>query len=218
MERIAIYGAGALAHQMVKYNERYKMFDIVALIDDNLECGQKWNIPVIGYNSFCQNFPEETTPQVIVSIGYAGCNVAREQVCKKLAADGVRLGNFISPGSNCWPGTIQGKNILVFDNAFIGVDCNICDGVIISEGCVLSHGVNVNEYVFFSDGVVSGGNAQVGKNSFIGLNATLKSSVHIGSFNIVGAAANVLNNTEEYMVTKGNPGRSVKCDTLKIRI
>ncbi len=218
MERIAIYGAGALARQMIKYNERYHLYEIVALIDDNMENKTQWGIPVLRYDLFRQDFSGESMPQVIVSIGYAGCNVAREQVCTKLMEDGLRLGNFISPGSNCWPGTIQGKNILVFDNAFIGVDCKICDGVIISEGCVFSHGVGVDGYVFFSDGVVVGGNAKVGNNSFIGLNATIKSSVHIGSYNIVGAAANVLHNTDESMITKGNPGRSINCDTLKIRI
>lgn len=219
MEQIVIYGAGALASQIVKYNWRYLMYEIVALIDDNPGVGkEKWGIPVWGYQQFKEQYKVENAPSLIVSVGYAGCNRFREEVCLRLMADGFKLGNFISPRANCWPDTFKGNNILVFDNAFVGVDCELGNGVIISEGCVLSHGVHVEDHVFFSDGVVVGGNAKIGKNSFIGLNATIKSSIRVGKFNIVGSAANVLKNTEEFMVTKGNPGRSVVSDTLNMKI
>lgn len=219
MEQVVIYGAGALAGQIVKYNWRYSLYDIVALIDDNPYVGsEKWGIPVWNYQQFKEHFKLEDAPLIIVSVGYVDCNRAREEVCLRLMTDGYKLGNFISPGANCWPNTLKGRNILVFDNAFVGVDCELSNGVVISEGCVLSHGVYVDDNVFFSDGVVVGGNAVIGKNSFIGLNATIKSSVHIGKYNIVGAAANVLKNTDSFMVTKGNPGRSVAGDTLNMKI
>ena len=39
-QSIAIYGAGALAKQIINYNQRYNMFEVVALIDDKAGEGQ----------------------------------------------------------------------------------------------------------------------------------------------------------------------------------
>lgn len=47
-QSVAIYGAGALAKQIINYNQRYDMFDLVALIDDNACDGQTF----MGYNVF----------------------------------------------------------------------------------------------------------------------------------------------------------------------
>ena len=128
------------------------------------------------------------------------------------------LANFIAPNSNCWPNTIKGSNIIVLDNVFVGDDCEIESGVILCPGTVLSHGVKVGEYSFFSDGVVVGGNAKIGNNSFVGLNSTIKSSVKIGNYNIIGSAANVIHDTPDFSVTKGNPGITIQKDTLHTKI
>lgn len=39
IQRVAIYGAGALAKQIINYNQRYNMFEVVVLIDDNASEG-----------------------------------------------------------------------------------------------------------------------------------------------------------------------------------
>lgn len=153
-----------------------------------------------------------------MAIGYTKCNLYREQVCLKLQAAGYPLVNYISPGSNCWNGTIRGNNIIVFDNVFVGVGCELYDGVIISEGTTLSHDVKVGKYVFFSDEVTVGGHATIGNNSFLGLNSTIKSNSKIGSYNIVGSGTNVIRSTEDYSLTIGNPGVSYIKNTLQVDI
>lgn len=137
----------------------------------------------------------------------------RETVCERLKAEGYELANFISPGANCWNDTIKGVNIMVFDNAFVGLGCELKDGVIISEGTTLSHDVVIEPYCFFSDEVTVGGHARIGRNSFLGLNTTIKSNLKLGTHNIVGCAANVLKDTEDYCVVVGNPARARKADT-----
>lgn len=160
----------------------------------------------------------DTKDYFLVTIGYTRANTLRAAVCNRLKADGYHLANFISPGSNCWSDTIKGENILVFDNAFVGIGCELHDGVIISEGVTLSHDVIVEPYCFFSDAVAVGGHACIGRNSFLGLNSTIKSNTRLGPFNIVGCAANVLRDTESDCVAVGNPARYRKADTREVRI
>lgn len=157
--------------------------------------------------------------KLLVSIGYTRCNTYQEQAIRRLMDEGYILTNFIAPGSNCWPGSIEPESgVLIFDNAFIGVGCCLMKGVIISEESVLSHNVTVDPFVFFSDGVVVGGHARIGRNSFVGLNSTIKSGCKIGSYNIIGSGANVLHDTEDNCVVKGNPGRAEVKETLEISI
>lgn len=58
MEKVAIYGAGALAKQIVAYNKRYNMFDIVAMIDDNVQSfDYAPEIPVLTFDKFKNMYP-----------------------------------------------------------------------------------------------------------------------------------------------------------------
>lgn len=70
MEKVAIYGAGALAKQIVAYNKRYNMFDIVALIDDNTDTFEfDPRIPVFDYKQFENVYPAENQAIVIYEGG-----------------------------------------------------------------------------------------------------------------------------------------------------
>lgn len=144
--------------------------------------------------------------KVLCSIGYVKRNLCREKAIKRIKESGYKMANFIASGANCWPGSIEeDAGVLVFDNAFVGVGCHLKEGVIISEGSVLSHNVTVEPYCFFSDGVVVVGHANIGRNSFVGLNSTIKSNCRIGNYNIIGSGANVIHDTEDYCVARGNP-------------
>lgn len=227
MDNLVIYGTGALARSIVLYNERYRLFNVKCFIDDNMLAGESFmGFPVLHYGEYQQITPQsvnslddtDTKDYFLVTIGYTRANTLRAAVCNRLKADGYHLANFISPGSNCWSDTIKGENILVFDNAFVGIGCELHDGVIISEGVTLSHDVIVEPYCFFSDAVAVGGHACIGRNSFLGLNSTIKSNTRLGPFNIVGCAANVLRDTESDCVAVGNPARYRKADTREVRI
>ena len=54
---------------------------------------------------------------------------------------GYDLANFIYPNANVWPQSLQGKNIIIFDNIFVREDYEIDNGIIISEGTTLSHDI-----------------------------------------------------------------------------
>ena len=92
------------------------------------------------------------------------------------------------------------------------------DGVILYEGCTLSHDAEIGAYSFLSLRVAFGGYTRLGRNSFVGLNTTVKDDVVIGAYNIVGCGTNIIKSTEDYNVTIGNPGHSHKKDTVSMKI
>ena len=63
-----------------------------------------------------------------------------------------------------------------------------------------------------------GGYTTIGHNSFIGLNSTIKDSITIGAYNIVGCGTNVIKSTMDFNVAVGNPGVSKQSDTQSMKI
>lgn len=217
-EKLLIYGIGSLGEKIYEYNKRDGMYDIVGFIDDgqNIEptfCG----LSTMNYEQFKQKY-NTADCKLFVAIGYTKCNYYRELVCKKVVADGYETINYISPNAIYWGDTLLGRNIFIGDNVFVGHGCKVMDGVILYEGCTLSHDAEIGAYSFLSLRVAFGGYTRLGRNSFVGLNTTVKDDVVIGAYNIVGCGTNIIKSTEDYNVTIGNPGHSHKKDTVSMKI
>lgn len=217
-DKIVIYGIGSLGEKIFEYNKRDCLYDIVGFVDDkqNLDpfyCG----LPTMNYSQFKENYTTEKC-KVFVAIGYVKCSYYRELVIKRLVSDGYELINYISPNSICWEGTIKGYNIFVADNVFVGHGSNIHNGVIIYEGCTFSHDAEIEDFCFVSLRCAMGGYTKVGHNSFIGLNSTVKDSIAIGAYNIVGCGTNVIHSSNDNSVIKGNPGISCIKNTSAMKV
>ena len=218
MARLAIYGVGSIAEQVYQYNLRYHLYDIQVFINDNASENESFHgLPVMCFDKFKENYSFNDV-SVLVTIGYTKCNTIRQRVCLKVEEAGFRLSNFISPGANCWPASVIGHNVIVFDDVFIGTGAHVMDNVIIYEGAKIAHNVTLKENVLLSLGVVIGGNAEIGVNTFIGLNATIKSSAVVGAYNIIASGANVIKSSMAHSVIKGNPGVAEQKDTLQVKI
>lgn len=218
MEKIALYGNGALTKRIVFYNNHYKIFKIIAIIDDDSSDIQSPEIPIMNFAEFKEKYKPESELKILITVGYAHCNTIREKLFKKVLNSGYSFANYISPRSICWVDLSKSYNIIVFDNVFIGPGCKIGSGVVICPGTHLSHDVTVGDFCFFSDSVAVGGNAYINKNTFIGLNSTIKNSTIIGEFNIVASAANVVHSSASKSVLKGNPAMATVKDTLNVKI
>ena len=106
----------------------------------------------------------------------------------------------------------------ILDDVFVGPGCTIGNCIVICPGTILAHDVQVEDFCFFSNAVVVGGSAVIGKNTFVGLNSTIKSSIKVGKYNIVASAANVVKDSADKSVLRGNPAIAYAKDTLNIKI
>lgn len=58
MDRLVIYGTGALARSLVLYNNRYKLYDIMGFIDDAINRESTFmGLPVWSYNDYVKITP-----------------------------------------------------------------------------------------------------------------------------------------------------------------
>ena len=218
MQKLFVYGVGSLGEKIFHYNKRDHLFDMIGFIDDKefanpFFCG----LPVYTFDKLKELYNKDECV-IFVAIGYVKCNYFRELVCNKVKSAGYELTNYISPNSICFENVELGKNILLCDNVFVGHGSKIDDGVILSVGCTLSHENHIGKYSFISSCVVFGGHSVVGNNCFVGLHSTIRDSITIAEYNIVGSGTNVLKSTLRNQVTIGNPGISTTKTTQKMNV
>jgi sugar O-acyltransferase (sialic acid O-acetyltransferase NeuD family) len=217
-KQLLVYGVGSLGEKIYHYNKRDCLFDMIGFIDDKAKPEDIFcSLPVYTFDRIKDLFsPQECV--IFVAIGYVKCNYYRELVCNKVKEAGYSLTNYISPNSICFEGVELGENILLCDNVFVGHGSRLEDGAILSVGCTLSHENYVGKYSFISSAVVFGGHAKVMNNCFVGLHSTVRDSVVIEKYNIVGSGTNVIKSTEPFSVTIGNPGVSKTKDTMSMSV
>lgn len=74
---------------------------------------------------------------------------------------------------------------------------------------ILRHDVVINKNTELAAGTVVGGFTNIGTNSFVGLNATLKNRISIGENSFVGMGAAVMKAFPKDVSMIGNPAKGV---------
>ncbi|MBA1379321.1 acyltransferase [Pseudomonas brassicacearum] len=122
---------------------------------------------------------------------------------------------------------------VIFENAIIGEDCNICAHTLIESDVIIGSRVTVKSGVFIwngariEDDVFIGPNVtftndsmprsrvypdafeaiHICKGASIGANATLLPGIKVGSYSMIGAGAVVTRDVPDYAVVVGNPAK-----------
>ncbi|MBP9046120.1 MAG: N-acetyltransferase [Moraxellaceae bacterium] len=136
----------------------------------------------------------------------------------------------IGKGTKIWQYSV------IFENAVIGENCNICAHTLIENDVVLGNNVTVKSGVFLWDGARIEENVFIGPNATftndrmprskiypgefqgirvksgasIGANATLLPGITIGSGAMVGAGSVVTKDVPERAVVVGNPAKIIR--------
>ena len=74
----------------------------------------------------------------------------------------------------------------------------------------------IGDHAWITSAVI-GDSTTIGDYTFVGLNATVASFVHVGKHNLIGAAAVILRDTKDYEVYKGPRSNPSTVSTLRIR-
>ena len=125
--------------------------------------------------------------------------------CKEL---GYKVATYISPNAMVYSTNI-GEGTIVLPGAFIGLGTTIGKCCLISETSYVGHNITMEDYVFVSANVAIGGYVRVGNNCFVGVHSTIKDRIDVNDYTLVGAAANIVKNTDKYGVYVGNPAKKL---------
>jgi len=148
----------------------------------------------------------------IVGIVAIGDNVKRKQVyleTNKINKQ-FKWGNVIHPAAVISPSAIIGNGNMILAGSIICAETKIENHVSINTGSYIDHNNTFLNFSSTGPGVATGGNVEVGEQSFLGIGVAVKHNISIGKNTIIGGQAFVNKNCKSNSIYYGVPAKRIK--------
>lgn len=178
--------------------------DVIGFLDeDPQQHGRAVDgMPVLGGTAWLDGNPAGMTAFVAI-----GDNAARTRIARALRDRGVTVENAVHPSAVVMAGSHLGSGIFLGPTAVVVTGTRIEDDVIVNTAATIDHGCTLRAGAHLAPGVHAAGRVTVGRESLIGVGATLSTGVRVGDSSVVGAGAVVLEEVPDRVVVAGVPAR-----------
>lgn len=183
--RLIIIGAGGHGKAIADNALKNGYTDICFIDDDAV--GTCLDFSIIGTSADITELNDGKT-DFIIGIGN---NAVRKEIAEKYSVNWVTL---IHPSAQIATHVSIGKGTVVMAGAVINVCATVGSHCIINTHAVVEHDNVVEDYVHISPNAALGGTVRIGKETHIGIGATVINNIEICANCIVGAASLVLRN------------------------
>lgn len=137
------------------------------------------------------------------SVGYDGFEFHREDGLTPVYQ--VHMGGAIlEEGVELQAGVCVARGEKVGEDTILGKNTKVDNLVHIAHGC------EIGENNLIAAGTIFGGHVKVGSTNFFGMNCTIKNSITIGSYNLIGAGAVVITDIPDHEICAGVPARKLR--------
>lgn len=212
MEDIILLGIGGHAHSVVDSIEQSGQYRIIGFLDKADAWGKSFReYQVLDTDDAMEQFYEEGLRYAFITIGYMGYGNLRNRLYKRLKKIGYTLPNIVDVSAviakdvMLEDGIYVGKRAVINSNAKIGKMC------IVNTGAIIEHDCAVEAFTHIAAGGILCGNVSVGRESFVGANATVIQERQIGCNCIIGAGTTVRKSMEDFSMMCGEDMRKRTC-------
>jgi len=198
--RLVIFGTGDVARLAHFYFRTDSPHDVAAFVVDapfkNADTFE--GLPLVSSDDAVKRFPP-SDHAAFVALGYSRMNRARKEKYEQMRAAGYDLVSYVS--SRCtYLTTPPGDNCFILEDNTVQPFVTIGNDVTLWSGNHIGHDSVIEDHCFITSHVVVSGHVRVGAGSFLGVNATLRNDISIGSESLIVAGA---------VITKNTPPKSV---------
>lgn len=192
-----IFGSSGQAEVMAYLLDVDSEYEVCAFTSTKefIDKDEIYGKPFVAFENLEISFPP-TEYEMHIAIGYTGQNKIREKFFFEAKKKGYKLLTYISSKATNYAKSI-GENCFVFEDNTIQPFVEIGDNCILWSGNHIGHHSIVENAVFISSHVVISGHCRIGKNSFLGVNSTLRDGIQIAPFTTLGAGCLIVKHTEE---------------------
>lgn len=202
---IVIVGGGGHAKMCIDLLRQTKDYEILGIIDDNLEVGAViLGVKVIGGNNSFSKLVTLGVKYAVNGVGAISNPKLRCKIHTDLTNVGFFLPNLVHPASNIEPSVSMGDGNQIMMGAVVGSDVQIGNGCIVNSGAIISHECILRDHCHVAPGAVLAGSIDVGNSSVIGMGATVYLGLTIGRDAMIFNGVNVLKNIPEGKIVDGN--------------
>lgn len=195
---LVIYGVGKFADSIIYSFINDSPYKVVAqcVEESYISKASKndFDLPLVNFNKL----EKEYDPNLYELFITVGDDCLRERIYNEAKLKGYKLASYIATNS------VYPNNLKVGDNVYIAEKTGIQPFVEIGNNTFIiaaniGHHSKIGENSLLSVCLL-GAEVEVGRNTFIGLNATIKPKIKIGNFNIIGMNSKITIDTPDYAI------------------
>lgn len=209
--RLVLYGAGALAREIVDALERLNAQGTAihlqaSIVDPGIDAPETFRgRPVV---RDVRAFAGDPHLRFVVALGEPA---ARARAVAQLRAEiGAQFTAIIDPGVLVGASSRIGAGAVILGHSSITADARLGEHVLINPGCTVAHDDVLDDFATLSPGVHLAGHVRVEEGAFLGTGACVIPRIRIGAHAVVGAGAVVIRNVAPGQTVFGNPARSLR--------
>ena len=168
------------------------------------------DLPLVPIDEVASRYPPAAF-KMFVALSYARMNRVRAAKYQQMKALGYELVSYVSSRCSFLSQHPPGDNCFILEDNTVQPFVRIGSNVTLWSGNHIGHDSTIGDHCFISSHVVVSGHVKVAQGCFIGVNATLRDSISIAEYTLIGAGALVIRDTAPGSVYLGARGeRSVK--------
>ncbi len=218
MEKIVIFGTGAMAEVVYYYLAKDSPYEVVAFTADRefIEGKEFFKLPVIPFEEIEQFYPPDKF-KMFVAVGYQKVNKVRAKKYEEAKAKGYKLISYVSPKAMVWDSVEIGDNCFILENNVIQPCVKIGNDVIIWSGNHIGHHGTIGDHVYIASHAVISGVVKIEPYCFLGVNVTIRDDITIARECIIGAGAIILKGTKPGEIYRATATEPMPIDSSKLR-
>ena len=196
-KKLVIFGSGEMAELSKYYFDTDSPYEVVAFTKDSDFITEEYclGLPVVPFETIQDHYPPEEYA-LFIALGYSKLNQVRKEKYELGLKNGYSMASYVSTKATVLSDRGIGKNCFILENNTIQPFVKIGDNVTLWSGNHVGHHSVVGNHTFCASHVVISGGVEIGEQCFIGVNATLRDRIKIGSKSVIGAGALILHSVE----------------------
>jgi sugar O-acyltransferase (sialic acid O-acetyltransferase NeuD family) len=202
--KLVLYGAGDIARLAHFYFSNDSEHEVVAFtVDPAYRHDESFlDLPLVPVDQVARLYPPAAY-KMFVAMSYAKMNRARAAKYTQAKDLGYELVTYISSRCSFLTMHKPGDNCFILEDNTVQPFVRIGSNVTLWSGNHIGHDSIIGDHCFITAHVVVSGHVQIEQGCFIGVNATLRNSITIAEFTLIGAGALVTKNTAPRSVLLG---------------
>jgi len=208
--RLVLYGAGALAREIVdaigRLNQNGSQIELQAsIVDPGIDAPETFRgRPVV---RDVRAFAGHDSLRFVVALGEPE---PRARAVTHLRAEiGAQFTSIVDPGVLVGASSHIGTGAVILGHSSVTADARLGEHVLVNPGCTVAHDDVLEDFATLSPGVHLAGHVRVGEGAFLGTGACVIPRIRIGARAVVGAGAVVIRNVAPGQTVFGNPARAL---------
>jgi sugar O-acyltransferase (sialic acid O-acetyltransferase NeuD family) len=199
-----VFGAGDIARLAHFYFTTDSEHEVVAFaVDAAYRTTETFlELPLVAFDDVVSRYPPDAF-SMFIALSYTQMNSLRAARYDHAKTLGYRLVNYVSSRCSFLTQYPIGDNCFILEDNTIQPFVTIGSDVTMWSGNHIGHDSTIGDHTFISSHVVVSGHVHVGAGCFIGVNATLRNSIAIGDYTLIGAGATVMKDTRPRSVYLG---------------